>query len=418
MPLVQRRDALLLSVCLVVACGPGALVRNGRLNEDALAVVERRLPQIRGLAFKKPVVSVAMAPEEIKAFLAQVLAEEYAPGDVERVEAVSVRLGLLPEGTRLRDAVSHLYAEEGAGFYDPRSKRLIIASHGMPSPGFGVRMLGALTGRDFVGEFIVSHELTHALQDQHFGLPTEPEPLMGGDDDRRLARHALVEGDAIFAGMAYLLGRVPDAGAVGRTTEMLRAMPAAMAKDYPDVPLLVRETITFVYDAGATFVARALTDGGFATVDRIYADPPASTEQVMHPERYFDRRDPPISVTVGGTASLERAGFVPAMDGALGEFHVRLLAGRALPASDAARVAAGWGGDRLHALVRGPEIVLVWMTAWDTTEDARDFAATAPTFLPAAHVEQRGARVLAILGPAGPVDLARLAADVWSATPG
>jgi hypothetical protein len=96
---------------------------------------------------------------------------------------------------------------------------------------------------------------------------------------------------------------------------------------------------------------------------------------------------------------------------------VRLLARSTLPAPDAARVAAGWGGDRLRALARGTEMVLVWMTVWDTVADATDFAATAPTFLPAARVEQRASRVLAILGPTGSRDLDRLAADVWRATP-
>jgi hypothetical protein len=415
-----RRLALAVAVALAAAaCGPGKVVRQGRINEDALAVVRQRLPPVRGLEFRAPVAAVALSPEEIREFLARDLERDYQPGDLERLTAVCTRLGLLPEGTDLRTTFARLYADEGAGFYDPRAKRLVLATQGVKSGAgtAGLKVLGAVTGRDYLGEFIVAHELTHALQDQHFGLPTTPEPLVGGDGDRRLALHALAEGDATLAGLGYMMGRAPEGSVLARLERELHKMPAELAERYPDVPPLVRESVAFVYDGGATFVGRALDAGGFAAVDALYADPPASSEQILHPERYFDRRDPPRAVAIGGTDGLERSGFVRTFDGPLGEFHVRLLAARVLPPADASRIAEGWGGDRLRALARGEELVLVWLTAWDSADEAAEFQGALPGMLPDAAVERRGDRVLAVLAPAGGgLDVRALAARVWTTT--
>jgi hypothetical protein len=102
-------------------------VRHGQVNEDALAVVRGTLPAVRGLAFRAPVPAAALSREEIAATVAGEIEQSYEPGDLERLEAVSLRLGLLPAGARLRPVLQRLYEQEGAGFYDPRTKRLVLA---------------------------------------------------------------------------------------------------------------------------------------------------------------------------------------------------------------------------------------------------------------------------------------------------
>jgi hypothetical protein len=174
----------------------------------------------------------------------------------------------------------------------------------------------------------------------------------------------------------------------------------------------VRASLAFQYDDGTAFTGRALNSGGWAAVDRAQADPPASTEQVLHPERYFERRDPPVDVRLGGTDRPEAAGWTRIFEDTFGELQIRVLAARTLAPDEAARIAAGWGGDRLRALARGDDVVLVWMTAWDTPDDAAEFAAAMPRVNPDMRVEQRDRRVLVLVGPAPD----GLSARVWTET--
>src|SRR6266516_2747471 len=365
---VRRSVALLVVLALLAGCASRRLVRHGQVNEDALETVRRGLVALRGLAFTTPVPVLAL---------------------------------------------SQLYQQEGAGFYDPRTKRLVVAESVPGARSLGAGLLGLLTGRDPVSEFLIAHELTHALQDQHYHLPTRPEPLLDGHGDRELARHALLEGDATLAGFAYVLGRQLDRRMIGVVEQQLHGIPGELAKKYPDLPELLRASLAFQYDDGTTFVGQALAAGGWAAVDRVHLDPPESTEQVLHPERYYDDRDRPIVVTLGGTDGLEASGFTRILEDTIGELGIRVLARRALPAARAAQVAEGWGGDRLRALRRGDDLVLVWMTAWDSPADAGEFADALPGLVPDARVERRKERVLLLLGPPG-IDWTGLARRVWS----
>jgi hypothetical protein len=408
---------LAFAVVLSLGCGPGRFVRRGALNEDALAVVRARLPEVRGLDFTAQVPALAMSPAELQATIAHEVDETYAPGDLARIETIYARLGLLPAGVSLRGAIERLYDEEGAGFYDPRTKRLMLATGALRAGGLWVDAFTLVTGRDLAGEMVVAHELTHALQDQHWSLPTTPEPLTDGNGDKLTARHALLEGDATLAGFAYVLGGLDDA-ALDPVVHRLAGLPTELAVRYPDVPEVVRATLAFQYDSGSAFTAWALRAGGWAAVDRAEGDPPESTEQVLHPVRYFGLRDSPVAIALGGTESLERAGWTRTLEDTLGELQLRVLAARFLDRARAARVADGWGGDRLRALTRGDALVLVWMTAWDSLDDAAEFAAALPEIAPEALVERRDDRVLVLLGPAGGggPDLDALARRVWSGT--
>jgi hypothetical protein len=145
-------------------------------------------------------------------------------------------------------------------------------------------------------------------------------------------------------------------------------------------------------------------------VNRAQADPPESTEQVLHPERYLDARDRPVRLELGASL-LEPDGFTLVAADTLGEMGIRILAGRSLPKEKAEQVAAGWGGDRLAAFARGQDLVIVWLTAWDSEADAVEFADAFRVIEPSALLQRRGARVLVVLGPAPPA----LPARIWRA---
>ncbi len=371
----MRRAAILLAVlALLAGCASRRLVRHGQVNEDALETVRRGLVALRGLGFTTPVPVLALSRDGLGAVVKEEIEQSYAPGDIEHAEGVYTRLGLLPPGTKLRPALEGLYQQEGAGFYDPRSKRLVVAESVPGAPSVGAGLLGFLTGRDLVSEFLVAHELTH---------------------------------------FAYVLGRQLDRRMIGVVEQQLHGIPGELAKKYPDLPELLRASLAFQYDDGTTFVGQALAAGGWAAVDRVHLDPPESTEQVLHPPRYYAGRDRPIEVTLGGTDGLEASGFTRILEDTIGELGIRVLARRALPAERAAQVAEGWGGDRLRALRRGDDLVLVWMTAWDSPADAGEFADALPGLVPDARVERRKERVLLLLAPPG-IDWTGLARRVWS----
>jgi hypothetical protein len=386
---------------IATACGPGRIVRRGAVNEDALAAVRRELPAIRGLEFTAAVPAFALGPEEVRSTLARELDEGYAPGDLDRLQAVYRRLGLLPPDTDLRAAVQRLYEEEGAGFYDPRTKRLVLATRALRAGGWWMTLLASLTGRDLLGEFLVAHELMHALQDQHYGLPTRPDPLLRAHGDRRLARQALLEGDATLVGFAYVQRGTPDRDTVAWIQRKLDTVPEELADRYPDVPELVRTAVAFQYDDGTAFAGWALAEGGWAAVNEVHADPPESTEQVLHPARYYTTRERPLAIEVPATAGLEASGWTPVLEDTLGELQIRVLASHGLAPTRASQVAEGWAGDRLRALARGDALYLVWMTAWDSPDEAVEFATAVPDIVRNARVERRQTRVLVVLPPDG-----------------
>jgi hypothetical protein len=396
----MRRLGLLAALAALLAgCARGRLVRGEHVDQDGLAAVERSIAAIRGHALKTPVPAVVLDAAGLRAMIASEIDADYPPGDIERVEAVYTQIGLLPPGTTLRASIESLYEAEGAAFYDPRAKRLVVTTNPIETP-LALRMVGFISGRDLAGEMIVAHELVHAMQDQIWGVPTDPDPIANAQGDCRLAYRALLEGDATLAGFGQILGGGPDPGAVRAIERELTKLPAELATRHPETPAALLAALNVQYQAGAAFVGRALARGGWPAVDGIYDDPPTSTEQVLHPERYFDTRDAPVAVSLAGTETLARAGWSPVLEDTLGEIFVRVIAERTMP-ERAAAVAGGWGGDRLRALARGSELVLVWMTTWDTPADADEWNAALPVLLPHAYVARRDLHVLAVIAPPG-----------------
>jgi hypothetical protein len=394
----------------VAACGPGRVVRSGRVNVVLLERVARALERVRGLRFASAVPATLLDDAEVAALIERELAREFAPGDLERLGTIYARLGLTTPGTALEPALRELYGDQIAALYDPRTKTLALTAAGLRQQTLAVALLGFFTGRDLVGELLVAHELTHALQDQHYGLPTRAPPLVDAHGDRTIARRALLEGDASLTSVAYFRGAPLDADTVRRFSEQVASIPEELRARHPDVPEVIRAALAFQYNTGSVFAAAAWLRGGWAAIDAAHRDPPTSSEQVLHPAKYFDARDRPLTVALGGTEELERRGWTRVLEDTFGELDVRVLVGRTLDPIRAGEVAAGWGGDRCRVLMRDEAVVIVWLSAWDTEADAADFAAALPAVVADARVERRGARVLVLVAP----DARGLAARVWT----
>jgi hypothetical protein len=286
-------------------------------------------------------------PKDLPRYLGEVLDDEYPEARARADARVLEAFGLVPRGTDLRALRRRLLEANVAGFYDdrPGRKRLYAVSE--------ERRLTA------ANQLVLSHELRHALQDQHLDTHHALPPSVGDFDDRRLAFMSLLEGDATLVMERFLLRRLGEDGTRRETADL--AWPVNPA---PDVPQVLHDQMVLPYVAGRGFARALWQQGGGAALKAAWDAPPQSTEQVLHPEKYAAKEGArPVDV------SYAPPGGAMVAEGVLGEALIRTLLG----GTESSEAAAGWGGDRYRLWdVRGGTL-LVWRTAWDRAEDAEEF---------------------------------------------
>ena len=307
-----------------------ALSRLDAVVAELRAFVERE----RGLAFKRPV-KVALLDDA--AFNARVVSKDpEVREDVADSQGVLQAMGLLPPGIDLWTAVVGFVEESALGFYDATTDELVVRG-AEPTP--------------YVRTTLV-HELTHALEDQHFDLH---RPDLG--DEAALGFEALVEGSALRIEARYLAS-LPAA----ERRQVAEAERADGAGPDGEVPAVVEEGFGFAYIHGPALVRSIVGAGGQARLNRAYAEPPLSSEQVLHPVRYLlgDRPRPAL------TPEADRPAFD---DGEIGELFLVLMLDARLGRAQAVEAAGGWGGDRYVAWKEGPRSCVRASFAMDTPAD-------------------------------------------------
>jgi hypothetical protein len=144
---------------------------------------------------------------------------------------------------------------------------------------------------------------------------------------------------------------------------------------YDRAPRVLRETLVFPYTQGASWAGHVYRRGGWEMMSASYKKLPQSTEQILHPEKYF-AGEAPQRVQLRDISRALGRGWRMAEHDVNGEWGYYLILDEFLKARDASQLAAaGWGGDR-YALFTGPrpgDILLAQKTLWDTDEDAREF---------------------------------------------
>jgi hypothetical protein len=222
--------------------------------------------------------------------------------------------------------------------------------------------------------FVVAHELGHSLQFQHFHPPEVANVI---DEDARLARLSLLEGDAMLTMAAFAadehhvpLSRALVKMADGALEANLQGYKAALEQS-PELGRAApfqRERLMFPYQTGASFMAQLHRAGGFALVNRVYGAPPASTEHILHPEKYLAGELP---VPVRAPAAV--AGWESLRSGHVGELLLRAMLDVCNERAVSHRAAAGWGGDAFTVLKQGERGALLLATTWDSETDAQEF---------------------------------------------
>ena len=359
------------------------IVSGGALDRRAIIKASRRVSEVRELPFVSPVKFRLAGTADIRRTASAEAGQLRLSGRAGREAKLLTLLGLIPFGSDPAAAVESMIASQPAGSYLPRADRLeIVAREHFRSEV--IEVVGLFVGRDLTFGEIVSHELTHALQDQHFGLDHPPQAA--DNQDARLAHVALVEGDATLVGFELGVG-----GLVADPEDFV----SFARKHAPDmgerVPTYMQERFKFPYLDGSSFVLSLKQNGGWEAVNRAYQNPPRSTEEVLHPEKYQSGDDPP---RLPDLSDLTVAQYQPVYEDTLGEFGIRILLMRA-DRKKAARRAAGWGGDRAAVFERqkGGGLLLVWVTDWDTPADAAEFMDGMEEVLDSRATEERNRRL-------------------------
>jgi hypothetical protein len=328
---------------------------------DATAEVDHvahRLERIRELDFKRiPPVRTVTEEEAREEGLAQ-LDKDYPPKRRAADEQVLILLGLLPEGSDIRELAGTIFGEEVAGYYDDEKKQMTLVGG---------------SGQGTEGEITLAHELTHALEDQHFRLGEGEAAL----DDETTAHTALTEGTATVAMLDYT-ARFLTGGVVGRQQILAQLQATNLIESDSGLPPYLQHSLLFPYSAGARFVDAIGTWGPANRALR--GRGPLSTEQILHPDKY-GAGERPLRVAMPRPPG---PGWKKAASGTIGEFDTAELIRSSDSPARAERAAAGWGGGS-YALWRNeharPDYTLNLAWRWDTPRDAAEFVAELPRYI-------------------------------------
>lgn len=317
---------------------------------DAIAL---RTASVRGLSFDALVEREIVDGEEARALLAENFEEDR--DDIEKEEALLATLGAIEEEVVLYDLLLDIYGEIVLGWYDSEDERIFVIER---TAGFGA-----------LDELTLAHEFVHGLQQQRFDIRSMRESVEN-NPDKSLAYSALIEGDASIAETLYRLNHLDEEQAA----EVRSAQRSADLSSFMAAPHILQRTISFPYGAGFEFVASMyLTTEDWSLVNEAHSRPPASTEQVMHPEKYQTGEEP-IVVEIPAFAGPPWGDWEQVWDSTLGELYLLAYLETWTSFDNAARAAEGWGGDSFM-LLRGPDggHLLVWVLEWDTPGDAAEF---------------------------------------------
>ena len=325
-----------------------------------IGAIEAGLASITGLRFTREVPYGVLTKDQLRIFLDRRIKKALKPADLRAEELTLKMLGLIPSDFDLRQNTVDLLTEQAAAFYDYNKKKLFV----LEGTSGGVEERTALV-----------HELAHALADQHFHLA---KYIREGahSDDGSTARLAVMEGQATWLMAAYLAKQngeppeVPD-----RMLDLMTESIQSSARDYPvfsKAPLYIRESLVFPYAGGMLFQNAVFKKLGRQSFSEVFTRPPASTQQILHPDLYLAHRAPSIPAV---PRVPEPRDFRKLADGNLGEFDYRVLLSQYGDADEGKRAAAHVEGSSYALLEhkRDKFPVLVLASTWDSEESARKY---------------------------------------------
>ncbi len=334
-------------------------------NPDFIRAADEVLAQMSkllDLPIKEPLKKSLRSKQEIRDYLIKAEKEDkdevQRDADTKTLEA----FGLIPKGFPLDSFMLDVLTDQIAGLYDPKAKEFYIADWIAPDEQRSV----------------MAHELTHALEDQSYHI----DPWIKAarpNDDAELAREAVSEGSAMAAMVDYSLREqkmgvrdLPDVTLLlrsGAVDEMSKDPHLATAPPY------IRDDLLFPYLAGTTFSQQFLkAHAGWSDLNILFANPPVSTQQIMHPDLYLAGVKPE-KVVLPDWKKLLPADWKFLEENVMGEFNLDEVLKQFLGQERADKLAEAWRGDRYASFQnqKTNQILLVFLVDLDSVEDASRF---------------------------------------------
>lgn len=365
-----------------------------RLTGEALKSIET----IRGLKMKHPVERRWTSRDQMKADMLKQMDEEMPPEKMAAFSRLLAFLGLVKEGTDLKETFSDAMAGAVAGYYLPDEKVFFLV-RGMADDG---------------SRPIVFHELTHAVEDQYYDYFDQMEKWSKADNgDRAMAVRGVVEGSAQLYTEKFMASEpgLEDRFFQATLKEQMSDGGKAVKAQMETPPFFMILMAMYPYHNGSRFLRAVQAklpapEEGEDPMARFYNDPPASTEMVLHPEKYLGDRDLPQEVRLPALAAALGEGWKEEIQDTAGELTTGVLLnawffpnnligqlgsvalfpeGGIKKAADQLKIgvafrgktgtaAAGWDGDRQAMYGRGEDVCMAWASVWDSDQDAREFA--------------------------------------------
>ena len=345
-----------MATAMLACVALGACEKKASVSSDTpyADIVAKAIPKIEaqtGLTFKSPPKLEKRSKAEVRDFLMKQLTDAKAKELLAGQAAVYRGLGLIPDTLDVGALLQRLLEEQIVGYYDPTTKVLYVVDGTSP-----VLLTQTIT-----------HELTHALQDQYVKI----DSIQGAvdDADKQSAAQAVLEGQAVYVQLAADPNAGPMLSMPGGWDRIRDAMKEGQTgmPVFSSAPRVIREGLLFPYIGGADFARRFLLHRKPAD---LLTDLPITTRQILNDDAYFKTpRDLPTQLTLPAP----HAGKVTYAN-TMGEFETRLALVQFLKDEALSRrAAAGVAGDRVEVVKTPDGDVVVWANVWDSAIDAADF---------------------------------------------
>ena len=313
------------------------------------------LSAITGFPIKHPVAFESITREQISRYLQERIKEVARPGELRAEELTLKKFGFVPESFDLRKNTIDLLTEQAAAFYDFHRKKLFISDWAQTS----------------MRDEALIHELAHALADQSFSLEKFTKKVEQ-DSEKSLARQAVVEGQAMWLTNAVIARR--EGRSRGRVESGGDAEPSGKYPVFDEAPLYIRENLIFPYKAGEQFQDAVYDKDQKNSLAEVFHAPPVSSQQVLHPDKYFAHAAPTVP-----DLPKDPKGFKRFAEGVMGELDHSVLVRQYATQDDAKEIAPKLSGSQYRLLEerRGKKnakrILLVYVSEWSDAATARQF---------------------------------------------
>jgi hypothetical protein len=321
----------------------------------------RELGTISGLKPLHAIEYDLITRPQIRQFLDERIQEEIKPEELRAQELALKKLGFVPQDFDLKKMMVDLLTEQAAAFYDFRKKKLFVLDSAAPA----------------MQQIALVHEIAHALADQHFNLAKFIDSGSKSDDSAT-ARAAVMEGQATWLMSEYMARK---SGQSLRTSPailqfMARAstMSAGQFPVFDAAPLYLRESLLFPYAQGMLFQHAVIEKKDQAAFAEVFRRPPVSSQQILHPEKYFAGvapADPKCPKVKAG----ER--YDTLTEGTIGELDHEILLREHIGEEESKALAPKWTGGKYRVLEhkKDKRVVLSYVSQWESPEAAREYFA-------------------------------------------